>query len=369
MIKLSFCIPVYNQIHLVQQCIQSIISYQGSDIEIIISDDCSTENIIGLVQELNDGRIYYYKNSENLGHDKNILASFEHAKGKFVFLLRTRDKMIASSIPLIIQAISTYPNASYITGSALDEKGHERIAYKNDKIFKKGKDALQTNNILYIHPSGSAYRRDLIDFNKIKRFLEVQVNSKFGFIVHNLLRLDLSQKGDFLILKNYIWIYTSTTHAKDIAVNSLGNNKSVYNSELCIKRFTNEVHWCNLVLPNELKVYEYEELFRCYLNQCTWGNKLYNSDKRMQKHYNYVSEKINISQERKHFIQCAQEIQETIFDEKIRNEINEKLERVIKENCTIGFLKYLVLKTSELFGVGDLLLYLNMKLRHMRRFE
>lgn len=49
MIKISFCIPVYNQTELVRQCIRSIIEYKGLDIEIVISDDCSTENIEELV--------------------------------------------------------------------------------------------------------------------------------------------------------------------------------------------------------------------------------------------------------------------------------------------------------------------------------
>lgn len=85
MIKISFCIPVYNQTELVRQCIRSIIEYKGLDIEIVISDDCSTENIEELVRQIDDPRVRYYKNADNLGHDRNIIASFSRAKGDLYF--------------------------------------------------------------------------------------------------------------------------------------------------------------------------------------------------------------------------------------------------------------------------------------------
>ena len=219
MIKISFCIPVYNQTELVRQCIRSIIEYKGLRIEIVISDDCSTENIEELVRQIDDPRVRYYKNADNLGHDRNIIASFSLCEGGIcIFLLRSRDKIIASQIPCLIDAINRFPNASYITTSALDEnKKHGKIVYNENKVFEKGIQALKANNNLYVHPSGSAYKREMMDLKSIDQFIKKEVRSKFGFIVHNLMRIELSQKGDFVILKDFVWIYTTTTRAKDNA--------------------------------------------------------------------------------------------------------------------------------------------------------
>lgn len=103
--------------------------------------------------------------------------------------------MIASQIPCLIDAINRFPNASYITTSALDEKKHGKIVYNENKVFEKGIQALKANNNLYVHPSGSAYKREMMDLKSIDQFIKKEVRSKFGFIVHNLMRIELSQKG------------------------------------------------------------------------------------------------------------------------------------------------------------------------------
>lgn len=369
MIKISFCIPVYNQTELVRQCICSIIEYKGLDIEVVLSDDCSIENIEGLVREIDDNRIRYYKNTENLGHDRNIIASFSHARGQFVFLLRTRDKMIASQISCLIDAIDMFPNASYITTSALDEKQCGKIIYSENKVFKKGMQALKANNNLYVHPSGSAYKREMMDLEVIDQFIQDEVDSKFGFIVHNLIRIELSQKGDFVILKDFAWIYATTTRAKDIAVNSRKNNQSVYSAELCRKRFGYEVKWCNLLLNDAMKIYQFEELFRVYLNQSTWGYKLSNANKKMRRHYNYEFVKIDVKREREEFIKYARKLEMEIIGQNERIGLDERLNNIIRKNCREGYIKYLLLFISEVLGFNNILMYANMKLRYMRRIK
>ena len=59
---ISFCITVYNQSELVKKCIDSIVSYKGNDIEIVVSDDNSSENIRELLYTYHDDRIKYYVN-------------------------------------------------------------------------------------------------------------------------------------------------------------------------------------------------------------------------------------------------------------------------------------------------------------------
>ena len=102
-IIISFCITVYNQIDLVKKCLDSIVAYKGKEIEIIISDDKSTENIQGLVNGYHDERIKYFLNKENLGHDRNILCALSRASGKYAFLLRTRDMIMPVAIPVVTE--------------------------------------------------------------------------------------------------------------------------------------------------------------------------------------------------------------------------------------------------------------------------
>ena len=225
---LSFCIPVYNQTEMVRECIGELLKYKGEDIEVVISDDCSTEDIEGLVKSFNDSRVKYFCNEVNLGHDLNIISSFRNAESDFAFLLRVRDRVLHTGIPLIIERIKSKPELAYLTGNAVDEKGNLRLAYHKES-FSKGTEALERHMNAYLHPSGSMYSLKLLDLDAEEKFIRSHMDTKFGFLAHCMMRMELAVKGDFeFICDAPIWQYTNTLNSKDVAVNSDKNKISVF---------------------------------------------------------------------------------------------------------------------------------------------
>lgn len=70
--KVSIMIPTYNQEAYISQAIESALMQDYNNIEIIISDDCSTDRTGEIVKRyLSDHRVKYYRNSTNLGRVKN----------------------------------------------------------------------------------------------------------------------------------------------------------------------------------------------------------------------------------------------------------------------------------------------------------
>jgi glycosyltransferase involved in cell wall biosynthesis len=55
-------------------------------IEIIIADDCSTENTYAIILAAakNDARIKYFQNPANLGYNKNFINAFQFARGNYI---------------------------------------------------------------------------------------------------------------------------------------------------------------------------------------------------------------------------------------------------------------------------------------------
>jgi len=94
--KISVCIPTYNYAHYIPYAIQSILSQQFTDFELIIVDDCSrdnTEEVVGRFEH--DKRVSFEKNERNLGLVANWNKCLSKAKGeyiKFVFA----DDLLAS---------------------------------------------------------------------------------------------------------------------------------------------------------------------------------------------------------------------------------------------------------------------------------
>ena len=83
--KISVCIATYNGEKYIVEQIESILTQLPDDGEIIISDDCSTDDTLNLINSFNDKRISIYKNeSRNL--IKNFENAIKHARGEIIFL-------------------------------------------------------------------------------------------------------------------------------------------------------------------------------------------------------------------------------------------------------------------------------------------
>jgi len=89
--KLTIGIPAYNLERTISKTLDSIIDQikTSYDIEILISDNCSTDDTAKLVkqyQKKHPKLISYYKQTENIGYSGNLAAVFDKAKGTYVWL-------------------------------------------------------------------------------------------------------------------------------------------------------------------------------------------------------------------------------------------------------------------------------------------
>lgn len=109
---LSICIPTYNRAGCLRQCLDSI-AEQLKDleveakIEVVISDNASSDGTESVVKEFQAkfAKIYYYKNSENLGFDRNALQLVEKAHGEFVWLLGDDDALFPDAVAYILKQL------------------------------------------------------------------------------------------------------------------------------------------------------------------------------------------------------------------------------------------------------------------------
>jgi len=94
---LSISIPTYNRAEYLdmnlKQLSNELISVSHVEIEIIVSDNSSTDNTEQVVQKfIKEGlSVRYYRNSENLGWGKNFFQCFNLSTGKYVLLLGDDD--------------------------------------------------------------------------------------------------------------------------------------------------------------------------------------------------------------------------------------------------------------------------------------
>jgi len=85
-------IPTYNRAaDTLPEALSSALAQTYPNLEIVVSDNCSTDNTTEVVTAFNDPRIRYIRHEENIGANNNFNACIEHAQGTYLLLLHDDD--------------------------------------------------------------------------------------------------------------------------------------------------------------------------------------------------------------------------------------------------------------------------------------
>ncbi len=104
--NVSVCMGTYNgQKYIIEQ-LASIIPQLGSDDEIIIVDDCSTDETYNIIRNLKNKQIILYQNDTNKGHVYTFGKSISLAKNDLIILSDQDDIWESNKIELIKNEIS-----------------------------------------------------------------------------------------------------------------------------------------------------------------------------------------------------------------------------------------------------------------------
>ena len=99
----SVIIPTYNRPHYLKEAIASVVQQTYTNLEIIVSDDCSVESPAAIVAAFQDSRIRLRRNPTNLGIGLNVTCAFQEAQGEYVASLNDDDiwhpEFIAKLLP------------------------------------------------------------------------------------------------------------------------------------------------------------------------------------------------------------------------------------------------------------------------------
>lgn len=94
---LTIAIPTYNRKNLLKRALESIIPQLNHKIEVLVSDNASDDGTDEMMSE-SFPMVRYIKNETNKGWDYNFLQCYKKAKGKYVIILGSDDRMAAGCI-------------------------------------------------------------------------------------------------------------------------------------------------------------------------------------------------------------------------------------------------------------------------------
>ncbi|MFN8595220.1 MAG: glycosyltransferase [Anaerolineae bacterium] len=111
--KVSVCIPTYNYAAYLSVAIQSVLTQTFTDWELIVVDNCSTDNTAEVVTSFLSERVRYVRNDTNLGMVGNWNRCLELAQGELIGLLHADDAYMPRLLEVAVVALSAHPQAGY----------------------------------------------------------------------------------------------------------------------------------------------------------------------------------------------------------------------------------------------------------------
>jgi glycosyltransferase involved in cell wall biosynthesis len=111
--RLSVIIPNYNHGHCLPVAVDAILKQSALPHEIIIIDDGSTDNSVGILQELADRHplVKFHRNERNLGVCPTVNRGLDFAIGEYVFLSGADDKVLPGFFEKSLRVLAQHPQA------------------------------------------------------------------------------------------------------------------------------------------------------------------------------------------------------------------------------------------------------------------
>lgn len=120
-------IPTYNRSDgFLRDALTSAVNQTYKNIEIIVSDNCSTDNTESLVRSFSDPRIRYIKHPVNIGANNNFNCCVQEAKGRYFVMLHDDDCLDADFVEACLQVLPKDKEVGVVfTGTRIiDEHGN-----------------------------------------------------------------------------------------------------------------------------------------------------------------------------------------------------------------------------------------------------
>ncbi|MFZ2198852.1 MAG: glycosyltransferase family 2 protein [Thermodesulfovibrionales bacterium] len=130
----TIAIPTYNRANgYLKNAIGCALTQTYQNVEVVISDNCSSDNTEEVVKGFNDPRIRYFRQSFNIGANNNFNFCLEKAQGIYFLLLHDDDAIDADFIDICMRSANYRTDIGLIrTGTrVIDGEGKVIIERRN----------------------------------------------------------------------------------------------------------------------------------------------------------------------------------------------------------------------------------------------
>lgn len=227
-------IPAYNRAEGVARAIRSVLAQDYRNVEIIVSDNASTDGTEETCRRLaeTDQRVRYHRHAENRGPTENFRHVLRKSTGRYFMWLADDDWLEPGILGRYASFMESNPDFALVTGN---------IAY-----WKEGEEVYNENDFTFDHDDPSC--RVAAFFRKV--FV--------GGLFHSLMRGEFARAVPVQNLIGFDWFFVARMlmHGKGMNLNEPGYHKSCLGLSRC------HVNFARIIGASRFAAYN------PYLNSC-----------------------------------------------------------------------------------------------------
>lgn len=213
-IDISVIVPVYNAELFISECLNSIIEQNFKSIEVLVSDDCSSDStrlVLDQFKEHESIKIFYQ--SKNLGITKNCNFLLQQAKGKYICFFAGDDVMLPTKLCKQFLFMERNPHFSFCYHNVeilRTYPGQEvnTIRLKAKPPLKDASDVIKKMGV----PGSMSM------MVKASSIPDSMFNENYKYVSDWLMQIDLALDGDIGFINEFLCQYRKfgDNNAKDI---------------------------------------------------------------------------------------------------------------------------------------------------------
>lgn len=138
--KVSVIIPAYNHERFVREAVESVLAQSYGDLEVCITDDCSTDGTADVVASIRDERIRFKRLGKNSGVSAAMNDAIRRSTGEYVAVLNSDDCYLPDKTAIQVDYLENNPQVGAVFGlpAFIDDAGQRVPERKNfySGVFK-----------------------------------------------------------------------------------------------------------------------------------------------------------------------------------------------------------------------------------------
>jgi len=206
-VKFDIALPFYGDVGFLKEAVASVIAQTDPNWHLLVVDDgYPDETLPAWFAGLNDSRISYLRNVENLGANGNFQKCLNLVKSEFCVVMGADDILEPDFIEVVTNTILKYPEASIIhPGIKIVDEENNITSTRSEVIKLKIRNSIESKQILH----GEALATSLMKGNwmyfpaitwRTRIIQEIGFRSGFNVCQDLGLAMDLIMQGGKMVL-------------------------------------------------------------------------------------------------------------------------------------------------------------------------